>query len=208
MSEFFQYGEKEINYLKNKDEKLGKLIDAAGHLDREVKDDLFTSLVDSIMGQQISTAAHITLKKRIRERFGILTPQKIARLPSEDLKGIGMSWRKTGYIKNIAEKIVNGEFDIDALYTMSDEDVIKELISLNVVGQWTAEMILTFTLKRQDIISYGDLGIRRGIMKLYNLDELPKKKFHELTDKFSPYRTVAALYFWYYANPECSIIIE
>ena len=208
MSEFFQYGEKEINYLRSKDEKLAKLIDAAGHLDREVKDDLFTSLVDSIMGQQISTAAHITLKKRIREKFGTLTPQKTVRLTDEELKSIGISWRKTGYIKKFAEKVVSGEFDIDSLYSMSDEDVIEALVSLNGVGQWTAEMILTFTLKRKDVISYGDLGIRRGIMKLYNLDELSKSKFHEITDKFAPYRTVAALYYWHYANPSCTLDIE
>ena len=208
MKQYFEYSEKETEYLKNKDEKMARLIDAAGHIYREVNPDLFDDLIDSIMGQQISTAAHNTVRKRISEKFGRLTKEKICSLSDEELQGVGLSWRKVSYIRDFTNKVISGEFNIDSLYAMDDEQVIKELVKLKGVGRWTAEMVLTFSMQRPDVLSYGDLAIRRGIMKLYNMENLSEEEFHNLTDKFSPYRTTAALYFWYYANPSCSLIIE
>ena len=207
MNNYFCYTDKETEYLKSKDEKLAALIDAAGHIYREVNPDLYHALTDSIIGQQISTAAHNTIRNRIADRFGPLTKDKVAFLTDEELKSLGLSWRKVSYIRDITDKIISGEVDIDALASMDDEQVIKELIKLKGVGRWTAEMVLTFSMQRPDVLSYGDLAIRRGIMRLYGLEELSEEQFHILTDKLSPYRTTAALYFWYYANPECKLTI-
>lgn len=207
MRKGIEYGEKEKNYLCQKDEKMARLIEKAGHIHRDGETDLFASLTDSIVGQQISTAAHNTIRNRINEKFGILTPEKVMDTPDEELKSVGISYRKVGYIKDFSSKVINGEIDIEALYTMSDEDAVKELVKVKGVGVWTAEMMLTFCLQRPDVLSYGDLAIRRGIMKLYGLEELSVEDFHRLTDKFSPYRTVAALYFWHYANPKCDFTI-
>ena len=207
MRKVIEYGEKEISYLCQKDEKMARLIEKAGHIHRDGETDLFASLTDSIVGQQISTAAHNTIRNRINEKFGILTPEKVMATPDEELKSVGISYRKVGYIKDFSSKVINGEIDIEALYTMSDEDAVKELVKVKGVGVWTAEMMLTFCLQRPDVLSYGDLAIRRGIMKLYGLEELSVEDFHRLTDKFSPYRTVAALYFWHYANPKCDFTI-
>ncbi|MBQ8603625.1 MAG: DNA-3-methyladenine glycosylase 2 family protein [Oscillospiraceae bacterium] len=207
MNNYFCYTDKETEYLKSKDEKLAALIDAAGHIYREVNPDLYHALTDSIIGQQISTAAHNTIRNRIADRFGPLTKEKVAFLTDEELKSLGLSWRKVSYIRDITDKIISGEVDIDALASMDDEQVIKELIKLKGVGRWTAEMVLTFSMQRPDVLSYGDLAIRRGIMRLYGLEELSEEQFHILTDKLSPYRTTAALYFWYYANPECKLTI-
>ena len=208
MKQYFYYSEKETEYLKNQDEKMARLIDAAGHIYREINTDFYANLVDSIMGQQISTAAHNTIRKRVAEKLGDLTARKINAVSDEDLKSIGLSWRKVGYIRDFTDKVISGEFDIEALYDMDDGQVVKELVKLKGVGKWTAEMVLTFCMARPDVLSYGDLAIRRGIMRLYGLEELSEKEFHELTDKFSPYRTTAALYIWYYANPECTIVIK
>ena len=207
MRKVIEYGEKEISYLCQKDEKMARLIEKAGHIHRDCETDLYASLIDSIVGQQISTAAHNTIRNRINEKFGILTPEKVMATPDEELKSVGISYRKVGYIKDFSSKVINGEIDIEALYTMSDEDAVKELVKVKGVGVWTAEMMLTFCLQRPDVLSYGDLAIRRGIMKLYGLEELSVEDFHRLTDKFSPYRTVAALYFWHYANPKCDFTI-
>ncbi len=207
MADFFRYGRREIEYLKSKDEKMAQLIDSAGMIERRTNPDLYRALVDSIIGQQISTAAHNTIRKRVQDKFGALTAQKVAAIPDEELKSIGISWRKVGYIKDFTDKILSGDFDISRLYDMGDEEVISQLVSLKGVGRWTAEMLLTFSMERPDVLSYGDLAIRRGVMKLYNLQELTEEQFHRLTDKFSPYRTTAALYFWYYANPACRLVL-
>lgn len=207
MADFFRYGRQEIEYLKSKDEKMAQLIDGAGMIERRTNPDLYRALADSIIGQQISTAAHNTIRKRVRDKFGVLSAEKVAAISDEELKSIGISWRKVGYIKDFTQKILSGDFDISRLYHMDDEEVIRQLVSLKGVGRWTAEMMLTFSMERPDVLSYGDLAIRRGIMKLYNLQELTDEQFHRLTDKFSPYRTTAALYFWYYANPACRLVL-
>ncbi len=208
MKQYFSYTEKETDYLKSKDEKLAQLISAAGHIYREVNPDLYDALIDSIIGQQISTAAHNTIRKRIADRYGNFTKERVNSLTDEELQSLGLSWRKVSYIRDITGKFISGEVDTDALQTMDDEQVIKELIKLKGVGRWTAEMVLTFSMQRPDVLSYGDLAIRRGIMRLYGLEELSEEDFHRLTDKFSPYRTTAALYIWYYANPACELVIE
>ena len=207
MADFFRYGRQEIEYLKSKDEKMAQLIDGAGMIERRTNPDLYRALADSIIGQQISTAAHNTIRKRVRDKFGVLTAEKVATIPDEELKSIGISWRKVGYIKDFTGKILSGDFDISRLYDMDDENVIRQLVSLKGVGRWTAEMLLTFSMERPDVLSYGDLAIRRGVMKLYGLQTLTEEQFHRLTDKFSPYRTTAALYFWYYANPACRLVL-
>ena len=207
MELYFVYGDKEIKYLAEKDEKMARLIEKAGHIYREINPDLYSCLTDSIVGQQISTAAHNTIRSRIYEKFGVLTPEKVMDTSDEELKSVGISYRKAGYIKDFSSKVISGEIDINSLYAMSDEDVIKELVKIKGVGRWTAEMMLTFCFARPDVLSYGDLAIRRGIMKLYGLEDLSVEDFHKLTDKFSPYRTTAALYFWRYANPKCEFTI-
>ena len=208
MAQYFEYSHIETDYLKSKDEKMARLIDKVGHIYREIKPDLYTTLVDSIVGQQISTAAHITIRKRIEDKFGKLTPEKVISTSDDELKSVGISYRKVGYIKDFSAKVASGEFDIQALHDMTDEMVVEKLVSLKGVGKWTAEMMLTFSMARPDVLSYGDLAIRRGIMRLYNLESLSEKEFHTLTDKFSPYRTTAAFYFWRIAAPDCDFTIE
>ena len=208
MKKFFEYGDTEIQHLCEKDEKMARLIEKRGHIDRAVNPDLYSALVDSIVGQQISTAAHNTIRKRISDKFGTLTPEKVVSIPDEELKSVGISYRKVGYIKDFSQKIVDNQFNVENISQMPDEDAVNRLVFLKGVGKWTAEMMLTFSLARPDVLSYGDLAIRRGIMKLYGLEELSEKEFHNLTDKFSPYRTTAALYFWRYASPDCDFTIE
>lgn len=208
MEAFFPYGQTETDYLSARDPRMAALIDVAGHIDRPVRPgSVYAGLVDSILGQQISTAAHNTIRGRITERFGELTPEKVASLTDAEIQAVGTTWRKVSYIRDLTDRVLSGRFDPEGLAGLEDEDVVAALSSLKGIGRWTAEMIMTFTMLRPDILSYGDLAIRRGIMKLYGLDSLSEAEFHALTEKFSPYRTTAALYFWWYANPACTLTL-
>ncbi|HLS54352.1 MAG TPA: DNA-3-methyladenine glycosylase, partial [Tissierellaceae bacterium] len=193
---YFKYGKKETKYLKQQDPILGKAIDEIGMVYREINSNIFEALVSSIISQQISTKAAITVKARLVKLLGQISPEKINSVSIDDIQKCGMSMRKADYIKGIADAALSGTIDFDSLHKLSDIDVTKKLTSLRGVGQWTAEMLLIHSLERPDIVSYKDLGIRRGIMKLYELEELPKKQFQVYKKRYSPYGTVASIYLW------------
>ena len=151
---YFEYGQKETDYLKSRDKKLGEAIDRIGHIYRKVDPDLFSSVIHHIIGQQISTAAQETIWKRLTDKVGTVDADTLLSMSREDLQSIGTTYKKVDYMKDFAEKVKTGAFDINALETMSDEEVIKQLSSLKAIGQWTAEMIMTFSMQRPDIVSY------------------------------------------------------
>lgn len=198
----FKYGQKEIIYLKNKDRKLGAIIEQLGIIRREITPDPFLALVSSIISQQISKKAAKTVLNRLYNSLGNITPENIQNASQKYIKDCGITYRKAGYIKGIAEAALSGEVNFDVLHSMDDSEIIKKLSTLKGVGVWTAEMFLIFSLCRPDVISYGDLGIRRGIMNLYNLDTLTKKDFDVYRVRYSPYASVASLYLW-----ELSVLI-
>ena len=193
---YFKYGEKEIDYLREVDKKLAIEIDKIGMIQREVNTDLFSALISSVISQQISTKAAITVTSRLIELVGEFTPENIEKIELESIQQCGMSLRKAGYIKGIAHVAVTKEIDFNKLHKLPDREVIKELTKLKGIGEWTAEMILLHSLERPDILSYKDLGIRRGIMRLYELEELSKEEFEIYRERYSPYGTVASLYLW------------
>ena len=192
----YSYGEKEISYLKRKDKKLAEVMDRVGHIEREMETDLFSAVVHNIVGQQISMVAQETIWKRILDRIPEVNADAILSLSREDLKSMGVSFRKADYILDFAGKVQGGKFDMDALYEMEDEDVIKALTSLKGIGVWTAEMIMIFCLGRTDVVSYGDLGIQRGMRMLYRHRVIDKDKFRKYAKRYSPYGTVASFYLW------------
>lgn len=194
--QIYEYGQKEIEYLKKKDKKLGEAIESIGMVERKVGADTFAALISSIIGQQISTKAASTIRDRLNILLGDITPETIGQIGIEEIQGCGMTMRKAGYIKGIADAALNGKVNFDTLNTLSDEEIIKQLSALDGVGVWTVEMLLIHSLCRPDILSYGDLAIRRGIMNLYGLKELPKKKFEVYRKRYSPYGTVASIYLW------------
>ena len=193
---YFKYSEKETEYLKNKDKKLGEAIDIIGHIYRETDNDLFLSIVKQIVGQQISAPAFKTVWKRVEDKLGDVTAENICIISDDELQSCGLSYRKVSYIKDFANKVYSGEFDVESLADMSDEDVIKELSSLKGIGVWTAEMLMLFCMQRSDIVSFGDLAIIRGMRMLYRHREIDRKKFDRYRKRYSPYGSVASLYLW------------
>ena len=154
----FKYGETEINYLKQRDPKLGRVIDQIGWIERAVDDDLFSAIIHHIIGQQISTKAQQTIWKRMQETLGEVNAETILSADISSLQSFGMTFRKAEYISDFARKVHDGTVDLDAVWQMSDEDAIRELSSLKGIGVWTAEMILLFCMQRPDIFSYDGLS--------------------------------------------------
>ena len=108
----------------------------------------------------------------------------------------GLSARKADYIFDLARRAASGEFDAEALRVMSDEEAAEYLCRLRGVGLWTAEMLLTFTLQRRDVLSFGDFGIRRGLRMLYRHREIDRERFERYRRRYSPCGTLAAMYLW------------
>ncbi|MTK11690.1 MAG: DNA-3-methyladenine glycosylase 2 family protein [Clostridiaceae bacterium] len=195
-TKFFQYGTTEITYLKQVDEILGEAIERLGKVERIIIPDLFSALIYAIIGQQISVKAVHTIWSRIQERFGEITAQNISRISIHEIQQCGITVRKAGYIKSIADMVIQGDLNLNELYNLSDEEVIKKLSSLHGIGVWTAEMLLLNSMERPDVVSWGDIAIRRGMMKLYGLSELTKEQFNEYRNRYSPYGSVASIYLW------------
>lgn len=194
--EYFEYGDEEVAFLKGRCPKMAAAIDRIGHIERAVTPDLYAALVNCIVGQQISTAAHKTIWKRMVDQLGNVTPESIGSLSDERLQSFGISHRKAGYIRGVTNRMLDGSLDLDAIAELPDDEVIKALVELPGIGTWTAEMLLTFSLQRPDVMSYGDLAIQRGLRMLYHHRAITPKLFAKYRRRFSPHGTVASLYLW------------
>lgn len=196
MEEYFRYGETELSHLRRQDERLAEVIDRVGMVKRRVIPDLFAALVHTIVGQQISTRTHETIWQRIQAAIGPVTPAVIDALPPETLRNLGLSLRKVGYIRSAARKIIDGEFDIDALRDLPDEEVCARLSALEGIGVWSAEMLMLHSLQRPDILSYGDLAVRRGLRMLHGHREIDRALSEKYRRRYSPCGSVACIYLW------------
>ncbi len=196
MATYFQYGEEALAHLRKADKRLAAVIDRIGRVERAVDPDLFSALVHSIVGQQISTKAHTTIWNRMRTELGEITPEALDRLPLEALQKFGISFRKAAYIKSAAGKIASNEFDIDSLHSLPDEEVCAKLVQLDGVGPWTAEMLMLFSMQRPNVLSYGDLAIVRGLRMVYRHRRIDRTKFDKYRKRYAPYASVASLYLW------------
>ncbi|MDR1782526.1 MAG: DNA-3-methyladenine glycosylase 2 family protein [Bacilli bacterium] len=197
---YFKYSNKELAYLKSKDKELKAYIDKVGMIKREIIPDLFQALINTIIGQQISTKAHHLVWQRFKDKFINITPEVINMASIEDIQSCGMTFKKANYIKDITAKIINKEFDLNSLSSSSDEDVIKELTKLKGIGQWSAEMLMIFSMNRMNVLAYDDLAIIRGMKLLYHHQEIKKELFNEYYQRYTPFASVASLYLWHLAG--------
>lgn len=195
---YFEYGEKELTYLKKKDKKLAAQIERIGLIKRETTEDVFETVMNSIVSQQIAKKAAITVWDRFQKLTGEMTPKNVAALTPEQIQACGMSMRKANYIHSAA----TADIDYKNLSSLEDEEILKQLTALPGIGVWTVEMLLIFCLKRMDIVSWGDFAIRKGMMMLYGKKELTKKEFERYAKRYSPYGSVASLYLWHISQDE------
>lgn len=196
----FRYSAVETDYLAERDPVLGRAIRRIGPIERRVTPDLFEALAESIVGQQISGKAAETVWRRLTVLTGGVTPQSIVQATVEALRGCGLSLRKVGYLQEAARAALEGRLDEKELAAMSDREVVDRLTALPGVGVWTAEMLMIFSMQRPNVVSYGDLAIRRGVMRLYGLEGLSRREFETYRSRWSPYGTVASFYLWAVAH--------
>ncbi|WP_153800229.1 DNA-3-methyladenine glycosylase family protein [Foetidibacter luteolus] len=189
-----------LEHLK-KDKKLGIAI--SGPVDEIVpRRHIAFLLMSSIMSQQLSTKVAAVIKQRFLALYGGKIPksQQVLDTASEQLRAIGLSNAKVSYIKNVAAFCIERKITDKMLMAMDNEAVIELLTEIKGVGRWTVEMLLMFSLGREDVFAIDDWGLQNAVIKLYKLDTSDKKKLREkilrISAKWSPYRSYACLYLW------------
>jgi DNA-3-methyladenine glycosylase II len=194
--------------LAASDPTMAALMERVGEIDLETRlrrrseeapPDAYGALLRAIVGQQLSTKAARTIYLRVLDIFGGRTPspQQLLDAREADLRGAGLSGRKVEYIQDLARHVLSGELELDRLGELSDELAIEEIVAVRGLGQWTAEMFLIFHLERPDVLSGGDLGIRKAIQIEYGLEEMPSpQEAVALSERWSPHRSLASLYLW------------
>jgi len=188
--------------LKQSDAILANVIDQVGPCTLEQEQqtgDLLSGLCKSILYQQLSGKAAATIHRRFLALYPDKPPtaQTILGTPDDMMRGAGVSRSKIIYLKDLAQKVLNGLPALTELEAMDDETIIQTLTQVKGVGRWTVQMLLIFRLHRWDVLPVDDLGIRAGIRRVYSLAELPDKKTVErMGQPWKPYRTIAAWYLW------------
>ena len=166
--------------------------------------DYFRTLCHEIIGQQLSGKAASAIIKRFAALFNKsgTDPEKLLEIPDEALRNVGLSWSKVNYVKNIATAYLEKTVDFDKLHRLADEEITSQLTAIKGVGNWTVEMFLIFTLGREDVFSYGDLGLRKGFAKLYELENPSKDQVEKVTSKWRPFRTYGSITLWHTLDSE------
>lgn len=187
-----------IKQLLIQDPKLSDLFDEPKQITVQLQDDYFLSLFGAIISQQLSSRVSEVIYNRVLDYYsGELSPIKVFSTDTEALRECGLSYRKVEYIKSLAEKILSKEVVLEDLDVLSNQEIINMLVKIKGIGPWTAEMFLIFSLGRENVFSVLDLGLRNGLMKLYN-QELPHETMIEISRKWEPYQTVVSHYLWRY----------
>jgi DNA-3-methyladenine glycosylase II len=197
-------GPQALERLRSADDVMAGLIAEHGPLDESERrrgrpGDAYGALLRSIVGQQLSTKAARTIYERLIDRFGgrAPTPRELLDADPEDIRAAGLSRPKVAYLRDLAERVEDGDLELERLMEMDDEEVSAQLTAVKGLGQWTADMFLIFHLGRPDVLPVGDLGIRRAVQTHYGLDELPDAKALErIGEAWRPYRSLASLYLW------------
>lgn len=190
-----------ITHLRKADPRLAAVIDEVGRCTFEPAEHLahFTAITRSIVFQQLSGKAASTIYARFAALFDDETPlaHKLLELSDEQLRGVGLSRQKIGYLRDLSTRVHSGEVPLDKLHELSDDEIIAALTSIKGIGRWTAQMFLMFRLGRPDVLPDLDLGIQKGVMRAYRMRKLPTpKRVIEVGAKWAPYRTIASWYLW------------
>jgi len=188
--------------LMRRDPRLAVLIKRVGRCalpDARTREP-FAALVRAILAQQLSGKAADTIHRRVLDLVGgqaALSPAALLAVDPPALRQAGVSGQKISYLRDLAERVHDGRLDLHALETKSDEDVIVDITAVKGLGRWSAEMFLMFRLNRPDVFPVADLGIVKGVQKLFGMKRRPKPRTMErLAEPWRPYRSVAAWYLW------------
>ena len=189
---------KAINHLKKSAPVMAAIIETVGPCRMQFGEPTFHSLAESILYQQLNGKAALTIFNRFTDAAGDpLTPAGILKLTDAQMRAVGLSKQKTGYLRDLSEKTKAGLLEFERLAELSEEDVIAHLTKVKGIGVWTAHMFLMFTLRRPDILPTGDYGVQAAIKKHYKKRKWPKPEVMEKIAKpWAPYRSIACWYLW------------
>jgi DNA-3-methyladenine glycosylase II len=188
--------------ILSRDKAMKRLIKDHGEMEITKKKNAYLHLCLSILSQQLSTKVARVIKDRFLNLYEgeFPTPQQIIDTPLTTLRGIGFSNAKASYIHNVAGFAMEQGMEDKKLNKMSDEEVINYLVPIKGVGRWTVEMLLIFTLGREDIFAVDDLGIQNAMINLYGIKKTDKKKMKvemlKIAETWKPFRSYACLYLW------------
>lgn len=186
----------------SRDKHFKEILPALEEVVLEKQDKVYLRLCRSILSQQLSVKVARVLYQRFLDLFDGREPtvRQILSVPQSQLQGIGFSRAKSEYVHNVCNFFIENKITDSKLHSMENDAVIDLLTGIKGVGRWTVEMILIFTLAREDVFPMDDLGIRNAMIRLYNIKEADKKKLYErlirISGKWSPYRTYASCYLW------------
>ncbi len=192
-------------HLRAADPVVGALIDAHGPYTPRPAMDHFESLLRTILFQQLAGAAARTIQRRWLALYGTKkapegrypTPRELLRTTDEQFRSAGVSRQKAGYMRDLAQHVMEGTLPFDDIDRMTDDEVIAHLTAVKGIGEWSAHMFLMFQLGRPDVLPVGDLGVRIGMGRAYGLDAPPTPAAaREVGAKWAPYRSVASWYMW------------
>ena len=197
-----KYWNKGKVYLSNKDIVLKKLIQTYRNEYLNLNSNYFHSLINSIIGQQISVSAADSMKTKFFKLKRSITPQTVSKLSTTDLRKCGLSRQKILYIRNISKFFLQNKKFIKNINKSSEEEIYNNLIEIKGVGNWTIHMFLMFSYGSSNIFPTGDLGFLKAISKLYKV-QLPisERKLKLLYKKWSPYSSQATWYLWRSLDP-------
>lgn len=193
-----------ISHLQ-KDKRLAKILGSEVHL-LKLHPNIHVRLMASIMSQQLNTKVAAVIYKRFLTLYKGKEPRprQVLDTPFEKLRAIGLSNAKVNYVKNVAQFCIDQRITDKKLLMMRNEEIIALLTQIKGVGKWTVEMLLMFTLGREDVFAVDDLGIKNAMVKLYKLNESDKKELREqmlkIAAKWSPFRTYGCLHLWHWKD--------
>jgi DNA-3-methyladenine glycosylase II len=188
-----------VEHFKKNDPLLYSYIEKIEEITWRSEGNYFEDLCDHIISQQLSEKAGETIFRRFKKLFpsGKITAGKVLAIPDEKIREAGCSWAKIKSLKDLAQKVQDKIVDLEKLDTFSNEKVITELVQVRGIGPWTAEMFLMFSLKRDDVFSHGDLGLRNAIQRIYGFKDKPTvKQVEKIIKKWTPYKTYACRILW------------
>jgi DNA-3-methyladenine glycosylase II len=190
---------KAINHLKKADPVMAAIISKAGPYRMQYREPVFQTLVRSIVYQQLSGKAALTIFNRLAAAAKVnpMTPEAILKLRLQKMRTLGLSKQKIVYIRELARLTRDGDIRFERLPEMEDAAIIETLTRVKGVGVWTVQMFLMFALQRPNVLPVGDLGVRAAMKKAYGLPELPKpQEMERIAAAWHPYRSIASWYLW------------
>ena len=188
-----------VTHLRQADARLGAVIARVGGCTLRPRGQVYQSLFRSVLYQQLAGNAAAAIERRVKACFGGVTPppDEFLRASTDALRSAGLSRQKLAYLRDLAAHFADGRLDGRRLARLPDDDLIAAVTTVHGIGQWTAHMLLIFSLGRPDILPVGDYGVRKGMQRLYRLRELPKpQKMERIAAAWRPYRSIASWYLW------------